>query len=518
MSKIIISDLNFSYKEYYQPIFSNVNLNLDTNWKLGLIGRNGRGKTTLLRLLHGELEPDRGTIVKDVITELFPYTVQTEYTNTFDVLKENIGGLKSMEDRMEQLLEHMKLSEYQRILTEYMELDGYSIESRIRKELYLMQLPERVLDQDYKLLSGGEKTKLQIIALFLRKNAFVLLDEPTNHLDIDGKRVLAEYLKNKSGFLIVSHDRLFIDEVVDHILSINKADIALEKGNYSSWKKNKEMAEEYEFRTKAKLEREVEALEKVSVRTRNWAAIAETEKNPFATNNRGNGSRAAKFMRQAKSAEQNIQDNLTEKKNLLKNYEVTSTLILKQQELRSGSLISAYDLSFRYGEEPLLEKVSFNITKGDRIWIRGRNGAGKSTLLKLISGRIPCERILYSGNIVIETAFQEPLWTEGYITDLIKDPEIRGRFLDICHRLDVKHDVLKRPLETFSSGEQKKLDIARALAYPCQLLLLDEPLNFMDIYFREQLEKAILTYQPTIVFVEHDEQFGNHVATGEIVL
>jgi lincosamide and streptogramin A transport system ATP-binding/permease protein len=325
-------------------------------------------------------------------------------------------------------------------------------------------------------------------------------------------------LKIKNGFLIVSHDRQFIDEVVDHILSINKANIALEKGNYSSWKKNREMAEDYEFRTKARLEREVEALEKESVRSRSWAAIAEKEKNPFATNNRGNGSRAAKFMRQAKSAEQDIQDNLKEKKSLLKNYEVTADLVMKQQEMRSGSLISAYDLSFGYGGESLFEKMSFCISKGDRIWIRGRNGAGKSTLLKLISGLIPCERIQLSDHIVMETAFQEPLWTKGYINDLIKDTEIRSRFLDICHRLDVKHEVLKRPLETFSSGEQKKIDIARALASPCQLLLLDEPLNFMDIYFREQLEKAILIYQPTIVFVEHDELFGNHVATGEIVL
>ncbi len=527
MSKIIINDLNFSYKEYYQPIFDNVNLSIDTSWKLGLIGRNGRGKTTLLRLLHGEVEPDRGTIVKDVTTELFPYPMNMNFRITLDVVKENIGMLKTMENRMEEILaeldgegssKEIRMEEYQRILANYMELDGFSIESKIKKELNLMQLPERLLSQRYDLLSGGEKTKLQIITLFLRKNAYVLFDEPTNHLDLEGKQMLTSYLRNKSGFLIVSHDRAFIDEVVDHVLSINKANIALEKGNYASWKQNKVMMEEYEQRTRARLEREVVALENVSVRTRSWAAVAEKEKNPFATNNRGNGSRAAKFMRQAKAAEQNIQENLNEKKNLLKNYEVTADLILKQQEARSSSLVSGYNVSFGYTEEPLFEKITFCINKGDRVWIKGNNGKGKSTLLQLISRRISCNRILFAEDITMETAFQEPLWTEGYVNDLIKDVETENRFLDICHRLDVSYDVLKRPLETFSSGEQKKIDIARALASSCQLLLLDEPLNFMDIYFREQLEKAILKYTPTIVFVEHDEQFGRNVATSVINL
>lgn len=521
MSKIIISDLHFSYKDYYQPIFSNVNLSIDTGWKLGLIGRNGRGKTTLLRLLHGELEPDLGFIRKEVTTEFFPYTIKIAYESTLDVLKENIGGLKSLEVRMEEMLQsghEESLEEYQRLLSEYMELDGYTIESRIKKELNLMKLPESLLTQDYELLSGGEKTKMQIIALFLRKNSFVLLDEPTNHLDLEGKQVLTQYLQNKSGFLVVSHDRRFLDEVIDHVLSINKSNIALEKGNYTTWRTNKEMEEEYEFRTKARLEREVEVLEQVSVRTRSWAAVAEKEKNPYANHNRGNGSRAAKFMRQAKAAEQNIQDNLEEKRNLLKNYEITTDLILNQQNCKTDSLVSAYDLSYGYTEELLFEKLSFVIRKGDRLWIRGMNGAGKSTLLKLLSRRITSDRIQYSENILIETAFQEPLWTKGFLSDYLVDKDMKNRFFDISHCLDMKYEVLKRPMETFSSGELKKIDIARALASPCQLLLLDEPLNFMDIYFREQLEKAILTHQPTIIFVEHDEHFGSQVATGEIRL
>ena len=521
MSKIIISNLSFSYKEYFQPIFQNVNLSIDTSWKLGLIGRNGRGKSTFLKLVHGELEVDQGTIVKDVITEYFPYSIKTSYTKTIDVIKELVGGLKTREDRMEELLDakgERELTEYQAILSEYIELDGYSLESSIKKEFNLMKLSEELLEQDFELLSGGEKTKMQVIALFLRRNAFVLLDEPTNHLDLEGKQVIAEYLQGKTGFLVVSHDRSFIDRVVDHILSINKADIAIEKGNYTTWKTNKDQYEAFEIRSKARLEREVEALEKVSVRSRNWASIAEKEKNPYATNNRGNGSRAAKFMRQAKAAEQTIQENLSEKKSLLKNFEIAADLKLTQLDTSQTCLAAAYNLSFGYNERLLFEQLTFRIEQGDRIWIRGQNGAGKSTLLKLIGKQIPSHQLHYAENVLIETAFQEPLWTTGWINQYITDTQMLQSFRTICHCLDIEYDTLQRPLETFSSGELKKVDIARALSSHNQLLLLDEPLNYMDVYFREQLEKAILSYKPTVIFVEHDEQFGNHVATGEILL
>lgn len=521
MSKIIINNMSFTYKEYYQPIFNNVNITLDTDWKLGLIGRNGRGKTTLLRLLSGEMEPDRGSIITETATELFPYRISTEYQKTMDVIKEYVGYLKTMEDQMEAAMNQKDdggMELYQQILTRYLELDGYLMESRIKKELALMKLPEKLLDQDFELLSGGEKTKMQIIALFLRKNPFVLLDEPTNHLDFEGKQVLADYLRGKKGFLVVSHDRAFVDEVADHILSINKADIAIERGNYSSWKMNKDRVEEYELRTKEKLEKDVEHLEKISVRSRNWASVAEKQKSPFATNNRGNSTRAARFMRQAKAAEQTIRDNIAEKKNLLKNYEVSSDIILKQPPIKENLLISAYGLSFGYSKDLLFTKLTFEIQKGDRVWIRGRNGAGKSTLLKLIGKKIPNSRIAFANDIKIETAFQEPLWTNGMLKELISAPETKRRFVDICHLLDISHDTMQRPLETLSSGEQKKIDIARALASPSHVLLLDEPLNFCDICFREQLEKAILTYQPTIVFVEHDEWFGKNVATKEINL
>ncbi|BCN30365.1 ribosomal protection-like ABC-F family protein [Anaeromicropila herbilytica] len=513
MSQLLINEMSYSYKKYYEPIFENVTVNLDTDWRLGLIGRNGRGKTTLLKLIHGDLIPDTGRIMKDVQTEIFPYENQCSYTNTMDVIKENICGLRGMEDHLTDL----------NVLQQYLDADGYEMESRIKREMNRMQLREELLEQDYDTLSGGEKTKFLLIALFLRKNFFILLDEPTNHLDIEGKQTVAEYLSKKKGFIVVSHDREFLDKVIDHVISINKADIAIEKGNYSSWKENKDKKEQYEFRTKDRLERDIISLEKRAGTARNWAGAAEKEKNPLKTHNRGNGSRAAKFMRQAKNSEKQVLSNIEEKKTLLLNYETTQKLEIIQEKLEEGWFLKVKDLSFGYNERILFHELSLKIYPGDIIWIRGKNGAGKSTLLQLLSKRIPNENIEYCEGLILSEAYQEPLWNNGFLRERFilegkfKEEEFE-RFKHLCKIFDLPDDYIERPLETYSSGEKKKVDIARALAAKNQLLFLDEPLNFMDIYFREQLEKAILEYQPTMVFVEHDIRFGNNIANSIIEL
>ena len=163
-----------------------------------------------------------------------------------------------MEDKMEEIiaaLDESRYNEYCEIQLRYSELGGYEMEGRILKEMADMGLDEKLAYREYSTLSGGERTRMMIIALFLRKNSFVLLDEPTNHLDMEGKEMVAEYLRKRKSFIVVSHDRDFLDKTVNHIMSINKADIKVEKGNYTSWRKNMDIIEEYEFRTRDKLEK-----------------------------------------------------------------------------------------------------------------------------------------------------------------------------------------------------------------------------------------------------------------------
>ena len=525
MSKITINKMSYHYEDFYNPVYENINLAIKTDWKLGLIGRNGRGKTTLLRLLKGELEPTSGNINIPIEVEYFPYKSECGYTLTRDVIKENVGKLKSIEDAMEEIIrqnDEARFDEYSILQEQYLELDGYEMESKMLKEIDEMQLDKSLLDRAFDTLSGGEKTRIMLLILFLRKQSFVLLDEPTNHLDDEGKEAVIAYLQKKKGFIVVSHDRSFLDKVIDHVISINKKDISIEKGNYSSWKYNKDKKEELEFRTRERLEEEIAQLERSAKCSRTWAAIGNMQKYQFASNGRANGVET--YMKQAKRSETKVQDNIDRKKQLLQNYEEVKPLVMHQKnDIEEKCLIKTKELSFRYAERTnqIIKGFNFEVHKRERIWVKGENGVGKSTLLKILSGELLSDAIEYVEGLQIAMVAQEPAWKTGYVKEGFQDPvggSAYRKFLELCDHFELPEDFLERPLETYSSGELKKVNIARVLAEDHHIILFDEPLNYMDTYFSEQLEKAILRYQPTIIFVEHDGYFGKNIATKTIQL
>ena len=357
-----------------------------------------------------------------------------------------------------------------------------------------------------------------IIIIFV--SSFVLLDEPTNHLDEEGKAAVITYLQKKKGFIVVSHDRSFLDQVIDHVISINKKDITIEKGNYSSWKHNKDKREEYELRTRERLEEEIAQLERSAKESRTWAYIGNMQKYQFAGNGRANGVET--YMRQAKRSESRVQENIDKKKQLLQNYEEVKPLAMYQKDdIEEKCLVKIKELNFKYpnSTNEMIKGFNYEVHSGDRIWIKGKNGAGKSTLLKIIKGTLPSEGVEYAENLQIAMVGQEPEWKTGYIKEGMEDVVgtlIYDRFLELCDHFELPENFLERPLETYSSGELKKVNIARVLAEDNHIILFDEPLNYMDTYFSEQLEKAILEYEPTIMFVEHDAYFGKIIATRTI--
>lgn len=201
MSMIDVSNLTFGYEGSPELIFDHVGFQIDSGWKLGFTGRNGRGKTTFLRLLQGEY-PYSGTISASVEFEYFPYEVANLSRTGLEVVREIAPEAEDWE---------------------------------IQRELGLLDLAERSLELPFSSLSNGERTKVLLAAMFLKENAFLLIDEPTNHLDLEGRRKLGSYLARKRGFLLVSHDRAFLDQCVDHILAINRTNIEIQRGNFSSW-------------------------------------------------------------------------------------------------------------------------------------------------------------------------------------------------------------------------------------------------------------------------------------------
>ena len=338
MSLIDINDLTFSYDTNYENIFEHASLQIDTDWRLGFIGRNGRGKTTLLKLLLGEYDYS-GSIRASVHFDYFPYEVMDQEALTGDVIKNTIAPFKEWEEEMEQCLEPQEteqgkeasqtlhMERYGKLQELYQANDGYIIEELIEKELGKLQVDLSVLARPFFTLSFGEKTKILLAALFLKKNNFLLIDEPTNHLDMEGREILAGYLKTKKGFILVSHDRAFLDRCIDHVLSINRADIEVQKGNYSSWQKNKEQQDNYELGKNEKLKKDILSLSESAKRTAGWSEQVEASKIGMHAPDRGFiGHKAAKMMKRAKAVENRRLDAIEEKKGLLKNIEQSEPL------------------------------------------------------------------------------------------------------------------------------------------------------------------------------------------------
>ena len=365
MSLINIQNLTFAYDGSYDNIFENVGLKIDTNWKLGLTGRNGKGKTTFLNLLLGKYQYS-GSISAFVDFEYFPFFVPDNNVNTIDIVDS--------------------------ICSNYLRW-------RLIRELNLLEISEDVLYRPFDTLSNGEQTKVLLAALFLKENSFLLIDEPTNHLDINGREIVSNYLNGKNGFILVSHDRAFLDGCVDHILSINRSDIEIQKGNFSSWLLNKEFKDSFELAENQKLKKEIDRLKESSKEKANWSDRVEKTKN--ATKNSGLrpdrgyiGHKAAKMMKRSKSIEKRQASTIEEKTKLLKNLEKSDDLKITQLEYHTNRFVSLTKLSIAYGEKCVCRDISFTIEKGDRIALTGRNGSGKSSIIKLICG----EDIPYAGS------------------------------------------------------------------------------------------------------------------------
>lgn len=481
MSMIKVENLTFSYPTSYDLIFDNVSFQIDTDWKLGFVGRNGRGKTTFLNLLLGNYEYS-GKIISNVQFDYFPYPVSDEKKQTEELLREVCPLAEEWE---------------------------------LMKEFSYLDVEAEVLWRSFETLSKGEQTKVLLAALFLNEGHFLLIDEPTNHLDTDARKKVAEYLKKKNGFILVSHDRRFLDECVDHILSINRTNIEVQAGNFSSWMENFERQQESEQVQKERLKKDIHRLQKSAKRSETWSNRVEASK--IGAADKGYvGHKSAKMMKRSKTIEKRRQKAIEEKSQLLKNAETADILKMKPLMYHTNTLASFSEVEVRYEDRTICSPLTFNIQSGDRVFIEGKNGSGKSSLLKLLMGDLIEHngRVTVGSGLVISYVPQDTSYLAGTLADFSEKNNLdESLFKAVLRKLDFDRIQFEKDMKEFSGGQKKKVLIAKSLCEQAHLYVWDEPLNFIDVYSRLQIEKLIEEFSPTMLFVEHDLAFRDAIAT-----
>lgn len=485
MSQIEIKQLTFSYPGQEKKLFDQVNLNLDSDWKLGLFGRNGRGKTTLLKLLQNQLEY-RGKIFHRVSFKYFPQ----------EIIDPNQLAIYALEQ-----------------VTTFEEW-------KLERELDLMQVDREILWRPFVNLSGGEQTKLRLALLFIDQNDFPLIDEPTNHLDLDSRKQVAAYLnKKKQGFIVVSHDRQFVDEVCDHILVIGKAQISLYHGNYSTYKQEKQLSDNFESTQNEKLKKDISRLKKTALEKEKWSGTREKDKQgdprkkgSGAIYDTGHiGARAARVMKRSKTLEKRMKNEIQNKEKLLKNVEQIDLLALNFQPSHQQKLLHAENLELFYEENRLFEPVTFEVERGQQVGLMGSNGIGKTSIVEALFGNFSGKQ---SGSVRIPAKTkisyirQNFEYNPGYLTEFARGQGLNYEmFLNNLHKLGVERSVFTQKIENMSMGQRKRVEVAKSLSQPAELYIWDEPLNYLDIYNQNQLIKLIADVRPTLLLIEHDQQF-----------
>lgn len=512
MAKINVANLTFGYEGSYDTIFENVSFTLDSDWKLGLIGRNGTGKSTFLNLLLGKYTY-QGVISSSDCFEYFPYKIEDKTKMTVDVIE---------------------------IISPDYEL------WKVIMELEQLEVDAEVLYRPFDTLSFGEQTKVMLAVLFSRENYFLLVDEPTNHLDMPTREVIKRYLQSKKGFILVSHDRDLLDACVDHILAINRNTIEVQKGNFSSWWENKQRQDAYELSENNRLKKEIGKLEAAAERTARWAEKVESKKIGFDPKKEHDrfidsrayiGEKSRRMQKRRKGLEQRQQNAIEEKEGLLKNIEKKVDLKIMPMKHHKESYVRFQDVEIGYGETCVIKGLSFELKRGERLVIQGMNGCGKSSVIKailqhentiLLNGQkeeIVPKNLYVQGNIEIAKGLkvsyinQDTTKLKGRLEAFIEHTGAEeSLFKAILRQLDFERVQFDKNMEEYSEGQKKKVLIASSLLTQAHLYIWDEPLNYIDVFSRMQIEELLKSYELTMLLIEHDKKFCEKVGSRKLLI
>jgi len=507
--------------KYYgaNKIFENIAFELYTKDRVGLIGLNGCGKTTLLKVLMGIEEYQSGTLSSrkglkaGYLDQIFKCDLNT---TVMDILESSFDEIKDLRDKMKQIENELKtlsgnlldnkMESYGLVMDEFERAGGYLVETNINKICTGLMIPDSFRYLPFERLSGGEKTRVLLGKLLLEEPDLLLLDEPTNHLDIKSIEWLEEFLKDYKGtVLMVSHDRSFLDKVATRIIEMEPTAANLYEGNYSAYLIEKEKRFEIAYRAYMNNQRKIEAMERQIERYRIWGAMRDSEK----------------MYKRAKELEKRLDKvELIDKPND-ENAKIKLNTFGVQ---RSGKIVlDIQDLYKTFGKKKLFSDLSFALFYKDRLCIMGDNGSGKTTLLKLILGEDEDFKgnIKHGSNISIgylpqNVVFQdEELSILDYFSSKHNMPHPEAR-RELAKMLFIRDDVFKK-IKSLSGGEKSRLRLASLIYDKVNLLVLDEPTNHLDIDSREVLEETLADYNGTILFVSHDRYFVEKLANKMLI-
>lgn len=497
------------------PILSDISIQIQSTDRIGLVGVNGAGKSTLLKIIAGKMLHDQGEIQLAKGTKI-GYLAQDSGLETEKIIWDEMLSvfsdliiqekkLRELEIRMSSSSQFINHKEYERLMDDYAKMSeefkekgGYAYEAKIRGILHGLGFSQEYYVQPVSILSGGQKTRLALAKLLLEMPELLILDEPTNYLDIESLSWLEGYLKSYTGaVLIVSHDRYFLDSLVNIIYEIEETKATRYTGNYSKYLEEKANRLDLMIKKYEKQQTEISKME--SFIQKNIARASTTKR--------------AQSRRKMLEKMEKIERPTTSRK---------KASIHFQSAVQSGEkVLSVSDLSMGFENRLLFENVSFSLSSQERVALIGPNGIGKSTLFKLIKQDDiqPLKgSVHYGSNVTIGyyDQEQEDLGSDNTVLDEIWDSyptltesEIRttlGRFLFMGE------DVYKK-IKELSGGEKARVALSKLMLKKANLLLLDEPTNHLDLFNREVLEEALLDYTGTILFISHDRYFLNKIAT-----
>ncbi|MBU5424931.1 ABC-F type ribosomal protection protein [Tissierella pigra] len=508
--------------KYYgaNKIFENISFELHSNERVGLIGQNGCGKTTLMKILMGIEDYHGGNISFrkgsriGYLDQIFKCSKDTTVIEILEMPFENIFNikleLKGFEERLKNLsgeeLE-IEMKNYGLLMEEFERCGGYTMEININKVCNGLFIPDDFRNKLFEQLSGGEKTRVLLAKLLLENPDILLLDEPTNHLDIESIEWLEEFLLGYNGtVLMVSHDRSFLDKVANRIIELEPTGTKIYDGNYSYYVEEKQRRFELEYNAYINNQRKIERMEQQIERYRIWGAMRDSEK----------------MYKRAKELEKRLEKVEVVDRPTLEDSKIR---LSAEKVNRSGKIVlNVENLKKSFPQKKLFSDISFTLFYQDKLCIMGENGGGKTTLLKIILGEIEAD----NGNFTIGSSIklgylpQNVVFEDEDMTILdyfaakhnISNSEARS---ELAKMLFIRDDVYKK-IKSLSGGEKSRLKLCSLILDKVNFMILDEPTNHLDIDSREVLEETLSNFNGTILFVSHDRYFVQKVATKIMVL